>query len=348
MPEIFKIFIPFVAAFAAGMAITPALAHYLYKHEMWKKTSVRKAVDGREAPISQSLHRDEEKNVPRMGGIVIWGSVAITAVILASFGESNFVSRAQTWLPLFALFIGGLIGLLDDYLDTKGSVDHIAGGLSLKKRLLVVFGMSIVGAWWFYYKLGVDLLSVPFAGAVDIGIFFIPLFIAVMLAVYASGVIDGLDGLAGGVFASAFFAYAIIAFSLGLFDLAAMNAAIVGGILAFLWYNIPPARFYMSETGTMGLTVTLAVVAFLTDAHAEGRGVLVLPIIAFPLFITLISVILQVLSKKFRNGKKVFLVAPLHHHFEAIGWPAYKVTMRYWVISAVFAVVGLAIALFGV
>ena len=144
-----------------------------------------------------------------------------------------------------------------------------------------------------------------------------------------------------------FTAYAGIAFYQQQINLAAFSALIVGGILAFLWFNIPPARFYMSETGTMGLTITLTVVAFMTDSLGGGHGVFVLPIVAFPLVITVLSVVIQLLSKKFRNGKKIFQVAPIHHHFEAIGWPAAKVTMRYWVISIVFAIIGLSIALIG-
>jgi len=160
-------------------------------------------------------------------------------------------------------------------------------------------------------------------------------------------VIDGLDGLSGGIFASMFAAYMGIAFYQQQINLAAFCAVIVGGILAFLWYNIPPARFYMTETGSMGLTITLAVVAFMTDSISGGYGVLVLPIIALPLVLTSLSVVLQVLSKKFRGGKKIFLVAPLHHHFEAIGWPAYKVTMRYWILGVIFALLGTVLALIG-
>ena len=159
--------------------------------------------------------------------------------------------------------------------------------------------------------------------------------------------IDGIDGLAGGVFAVMFSAYSIIAFYQQQINLASFCAVIVGSLLAFLWFNIPPARFYMSETGSMALTVTLSVVAFMTDSLGGGHGILVLPIIAFPLLITTLSVIIQLLSKKFRNGKKVFLVAPLHHHFEALGWPASKVTMRYWVVSVIFAIIGVTFALVG-
>ena len=127
-------------------------------------------------------------------------------------------------------------------------------------------------------------------------------------------------------------------------DIAALSAAIAGGLLAFLWFNIPPARFYLSETGTMALTLALVVIAFLTDTLGEGRGVTVLPIIALPLVATVLSNIAQIVSKKVL-GRKLLRVAPLHHHFEALGWPPYKVTMRYWIVGIVAAIVGVAVAL---
>jgi phospho-N-acetylmuramoyl-pentapeptide-transferase len=183
-----------------------------------------------------------------------------------------------------------------------------------------------------------------FSNPINLGIFFIPFFVAVMLFMYSGGIIDGLDGLAGGVFAIMFTGYGMIAFFQNQIDIAALCATIVGGLLAFLWFNIPPARFYMSETGSMALTVALSIVAFMTDTIGGGRGVVVLLIIGAPLVVTSLSVILQQISKKVR-GKKIFLVAPLHHHFEALGWPSYKVTMRYWVISIVFCIIGVIFAL---
>ncbi len=184
-------------------------------------------------------------------------------------------------------------------------------------------------------------ITVPFYGPLELGAFFIPLFLIIIIGIYSGGIIGGVDGLSGGVFAAIFSAYAIIAFSQGQIDLAAFCSVVVGGLLAFLWFNIPPARFFNSETGTMGLTTALVVVAFLADQVA------VLPIIAFLLVATSASSIIQILSKRFRNGKKVFLVAPLHNHFQALGWPSYKVTMRYWVLAMVFAVLGVIIALVG-
>ncbi|MBP7007125.1 MAG: phospho-N-acetylmuramoyl-pentapeptide-transferase, partial [Candidatus Pacebacteria bacterium] len=150
---------------------------------------------------------------------------------------------------------------------------------------------------------------------------------------------DGIDGLSGGVFAAIFGAYSAIAFINNQIDIATLSGVITGGILAFLWFNIPPARFYMGETGIMGLTTALATIAFLTDS------VLLLPIVAMPLVITSLSVIIQMLSKKFRGGKKVFRLAPIHHHFEAIGWPSHKVTMRFWILSIVFAIIGIILSI---
>lgn len=351
-----KIFVPAAISFFVGIAFTPLLTYYLYRYKVWKKKSGKVALDGKLTPVFNVIHKEKEVGTPRMGGVIIWGSVLFTIIIiwlLAHFFPNgateklNFLHRSQTWLPFFTLIAGSLIGLVDDFLEVTGNGGHIAGGLSLKKRLFVVSLISFIGAYWFFVKLGVSSVSIPFDGVVNLGMWFIPFFILVMLAVYAGGVIDGIDGLAGGVFASIFSAYAIIAFYQQQIDLAAFCTVIVGAILAFLWFNIPPARFYMSETGTMGLTITLAVVAFLTDAHAGGKGVAVLPLIAFPLLVTVLSDIIQVVSKKFRNGKKVFLVAPIHHHFEALGWPPHKVTMRYWVISIIFALIGIIVALSG-
>ncbi len=348
--DVIKIFLPTVVAFFVGIALAPVLTDFLYRHKMWKKTSVKRTIDGREATISSRLHNDEERKTPRMGGVVIWGSVLITILLFSVlsflfpdsiFLKLSFLSRDQTWLPLFMLIAGALCGLIDDYLVCRETGTYAGGGLSLRARLMFVFLLGALGAWWFYVKLGMDSLHIPFVGDFYLGLFFVPFFIIVMIGIYSGGIIDGVDGLSGGVFASIFSAYTVIAFAQGQVDLAAYSSVVVGGLLAFLWFNIPPARFFNSETGTMALTVSLTVVAFLTKA------VFVLPIIAFLLVATSASSLIQIASKKFRGGKKVFLVAPLHNHFQAIGWPAYKVTMRYWVLSVVLAVIGTIIALIG-
>ena len=187
-------------------------------------------------------------------------------------------------------------------------------------------------------------INIPFGTPFFLGWLIIPFFILVSLCLYASGVIDGIDGLSGGVFASIFASYTIIAFAENQIDLAAFCATVVGGLLAFLWFNIPPARFYMSETGTMGLTLAIASIAFMTDNLGGGIGVAVLPIIGALLVVTVVSNVLQVISKRFFH-RKLFRIAPLHHHFEAIGWPGPKVVMRYWVLSIMFAFAGVILAL---
>lgn len=355
--DIVKIFLPSIIAFICGIIMTPPLTNFLYKNKMWKKSSVKKTIDGKDATISASLHKDEIKKVPRMGGIVVWGSTFITVSIiwlLAEFvsGETlinlDFLSRNQTWIPLATLLLGGFIGLIDDYLVTKEipGGGYIGGGLSLSKRLLVVILIALICALWFYFKLEVNTIGSfsTILPQINLGFLFIPFFVLVILAIYAGGVIDGIDGLSGGVFATMFAAYGSIAFYQQQYDLAAFCTTVLGAILAFLWFNIPPARYYMSDTGMMGLTITLGIVAFMTDSLGGGFGIFVLPIIALPLVITVASNIIQVISKKFR-GKKVFLVAPIHHHFEAIGWPAYKVVMRYWVFSTICAILGIILAL---
>jgi len=354
--DVIKVISPTAVAFFVGMGITPIVTHYLYRFKCWKKQAGNRAGYASVAtPIFNKLHAEKEVGTPRMGGIVVWGAVLLTIagiwVLERYVGGSvleklEFFSRSQTWLPVFALLVGACVGFLDDLFEVLGTGTHFAGGLSLAKRLIVVGLFCAFAGWWFYDKLDVSGVSIPFDGLANLGVWFIPFFMIVGIAVYAGGVIDGVDGLAGGVFAIMFASYGMIAFAQNQVDLAAFCGTVVGGLLAFLWFNVPPARFYMTETGVMGLTLALTVTAFMTDELSGGRGLSVLPLIAFPLVITVASDLIQVFSKRYR-GKKVFRVAPLHHHFEAIGWPSAKVTMRYWILSMVTAFIGVIIALAG-
>lgn len=345
---ILKIFIPALTAFAAGIALAPLVTHYLYKYKIWKTVGGKTTIGGLIATEFNRLKGEGETKTPRMGGIVIWGSVLLTVLFLSLaamlqpdslLGELSFLSRSQTWIPLGALVVGAFVGLLNDIYD----VTHSQTGIRLRVRLAVIITLAGAIGWWFYSKLDVGAINLPGLGPWEIGWAIIPFFIVVSLAVYASGVIDGIDGLSGGVFAAVFSAYTGIAFIQMQYDVAAFSATIVGAILAFLWFNIPPARFYMTETGTMALTLTLAVVALMTDAVADGYGIVLLPIVGAPLVATVLSNIIQVVYRK-RTGKKLLRIAPLHHHFEAIGWPSHKVTMRYWVISMMCAIVGLVLS----
>ena len=348
----FKVLLPAVVSFIVGLIIAPAVIRFLNRHKLWKKKNVSKTIDGKAATITALLHDDEKKSLPRLGGIVMWASVFITTILfwLASHlfptiltQKLEFVSRSQTWLPIFALFVGALVGAIDDLLvaEAFGSrfSTYVGGGLSFPIRLLVVSSLGLFSGWWFYTKLGVDTIHIPFSGDVHLGGFlFILFFILVTLATFSTGVIDGVDGLSGGVMSAVFTAYGVIAFKHGQIDLSAFCFVVVGGIMAFLWFNIPPAEFMLGETGMLGLTLTLSIVAFFTNA------VIYLPIIAFPLVVTTLSVILQLFWKKFFK-RKLFLVSPLHNHFQVKGWPNYKVTMRYWIVAYMCAMLGVIIVL---
>lgn len=338
-----------LASVASIIAILwcPLLTNFLYKHKLWKKSARTKTITGDDATIFNSLHKEKEVGTPRMGGLLIWITVVLVIFLFFILSlifpgtwleQFNFLSRSQTWLPLFTLVVASVVGLVDDILVVGGWGKYVGGGITFKKRLLIVILIGLIGSIWFYQKLGWDVVYIPLLGDVSIGLWYIPLFISVTVACWSGGIIDGLDGLAGGTFASIFGAFTIIAFSLGKIDLASFCAVIAGTLFAFLWFNIPPARFYMGETGIMGLTITLATLAFLTDS------VLILPVVALPLVITSLSVILQAFSKRLRNGKKIFRLTPIHHHFEAIGWPSYKVTMRFWILAVVFAIIGIILA----
>lgn len=336
-------------SFIVAAFLSRPLISFLYKHKLWRKEVRTKAIDGGNVSYFQKFHSEGEVGTPRFGGILIFATTLILIVLfflldkftnIRIFDKLDFLSRSQTWLPLFALVAASLLGLTDDLLQVFGKGKYIGGGLSLIYRLSLVAVIGIIGALWFYFKLDWHTIHIPGFGNLEIDGLYIPLFVITMMAVYSGGVIDGIDGLAGGVFAIIFAGYAGIAIFLRQIDLASFLSVILGSLMAFLWHNIPPAKFYMGETGVLGLTATLTVVAFLTDS------VLVLPIIGLLLFVESGSVILQLLSKKFR-GKKLFLAAPIHHHFEAKGWPASQVTMRFWLISMVVMMIGVIIRLFG-
>ncbi|MEK7604540.1 MAG: hypothetical protein AAB442_01975 [Patescibacteria group bacterium] len=348
--SIVDVFIPAAAAFVYGIVSAPLLTHYLFKYRVWKKVVAKTALDGTPAVEFEQLRGEAETSTPRMGGVLIWASVAVVTLGIWGLARAmptpfltqlDFLSRSQTWIPLFTLVAGGVMGFVNDLFDIRPAGER---GVPLRWRLLFVTIVSLGIGTWFFVKLGVATVALPGLDALTLGVWIVPLFVITSLWLYAGGVIDGIDGLSGGVFGGIYMAYAGIAYFQNQIDLAAFCATVAGAILAFLWFNIPPARFWMTETGTMGLTMTLAVVAFMTDTPGGGHGIIALPVIAFPLVITVASNIIQVTSKRLR-GKKVFRIAPLHHHFEAIGWPSYKVTMRYWIISVMCAIIGMTLAL---
>ncbi len=339
---IIKILLLATAAFIFAISWTPLLTHFLYKYKMGKQIRSNGLT-----PIFSKLHA-HKSGTPTMGGILVWLTVLIFAVIFyylpkilpyEFFNNLNFLSRSQTLLPLGVLVTTALVGLVDDWLDVRGRGILGGGGLKVKHRLIIYTIIAAIGAWWFYFKLQWDVFHVPFLGDYQMGWPYILIFIFVIVATaFSVNETDGLDGLAGGVLLICFAAFGVIAFSTGKYDLAAFCGVICGALLAFLWFNITPARFFLGDTGAMSLGITLGVIAMLTNSA------LTLPIIGSVFVIESFSVIAQQLSKKIR-GKKIFISSPIHHHFEAVGWSEPKIVMRFWVIAGVTAVVGFVISL---
>lgn len=301
------------------------------------------ASDGKNADLYHALH-SKKAGTPTMGGVLIWGSVLVTILLsraLTFFGlfEHSLLSRNETYLPIFTLASVALLGLVDDVFNIKGWGQ--SKGINIKPKFLWLSLFVLLGAWWFYVKLGYNEIHIPGVGDFAVGLWYIPIFWFIITATaHSVNFTDGLDGLAGGLIIIAFGTYAGLAYAHGLLILAAFCAVICGATLAFLWFNIPPARFYMGDTGALALGATLGVIAMLTDT------VLILPFIGFIFVIETLSVIIQLSSKKL-FGKKVFLIAPLHHHFEKLGWPESQVVMRFWIVGALIATVGLALGFVG-
>ncbi|MEI6650649.1 MAG: phospho-N-acetylmuramoyl-pentapeptide-transferase [Candidatus Moraniibacteriota bacterium] len=347
-----KVIVTGFLGFVIAFAITPLWTNILFKYKIGikiKDTDVR----GEKLTYVNALHA-AKSGTPTMGGVIIWVAVLVLAFASeylfapiadltgrAFIAKLDFLNRAQTWLPLAVIGAAGVLGLVDDYMSVKQKGRNKGGGMRFASRFWWLIVIAGTGAWWFFAKLGWDSIHVPAVGDFVIGWWYIPLFIVVILfSAISSNETDGLDGLNGGVMLMAFASFALISFFQNHVDLASFCAAIAGALLAFLWFNIPPARFFMGDTGAMALGTTLGVVAMLTNSA------IVLFVIVFIYVLESGSVVIQLLSKKFR-GKKVFLAAPIHHHFEAKGWPESKVVMRAWIFTAMTAMIGVLIGIIG-
>jgi phospho-N-acetylmuramoyl-pentapeptide-transferase len=329
-----KIFLFGFLSFIVSMLLTPLYTSAAFSGKWWKKARTT-AITGEKAVVYQKLHAAKHtRNIPTMAGVIF----VLSTVIVTLSGN---LSRSETWLPLAAMVGAGAIGLIDDVINIRGIGGGIAGMRAKVKSLLLIL-VSLIGGWWFYEKLGVNAVHVPFFDAWHIGWLIIPLFILVIFSTAnAVNITDGLDGLAGGLAAIAFGAYAIIALIEKKYGLSGFCMTVVGALLSYTWFNVYPARFFMGDVGSFALGTALGVVAMLTDT------VFFLPVIALVFVAEIGSVALQIISKKFRNGKKIFISSPIHHHFEALGWPETKVTMRFWILGQVSAIIGLVLFILG-
>lgn len=313
--DILKIFLPAFVSFFIGIFAVKPILKLMQKFNLQKKKNVKYTIDGRPATYAAKIDNDEGKTLYRMGGLValvgVLGSLVVFRALPFFFtadtiGKINFLSRSQTYVPIVALLGGAFIGLIDDLIvcgRLKKLSYYIGDGLSLKVRLGVAFVIALFSAWWMTTKLDMSSVYVPFIGTLSVGwAIFSAIVVAAIVVTYAGSVIDGVDGLSGGVFSIIYTTVGIIALMERRFDIAALCFAIVGGLLAFLWFNIPPAIFMLSDVGSMPLTIVLAIVSILTDSVA------VFPIISAPLVWSIGSVVLQLLSKKFRGVKRYLLL----------------------------------------
>ena len=355
IPEVFdvlKVLVTGLLAFLLAFSITPVWTHILFRYKIGIKIKTTGVTGDKLTYVSQ-LHAGKA-GTPTMGGVIVWLSVLVLVILSstllpllsqwfgsASLARMDFFSRKEVWLPLFVLVMGGLLGLLDDWMSVRGIGTNKGGGMRFLQRFWWLTLIAAAGAWWFYAKLGWDVIHIPAVGSFTIGWWYIPVFIfAILFSAISSNETDGLDGLNGGVLLIAFTSFAFIAFAQNHLDLAAFCAAISGALLAFLWFNVYPARFFMGDTGAMALGTTLGVVAMLTNS------IIALFFIVFIYLLESGSVVLQLSSKKLFH-RKIFLAAPLHHHFEAKGWPEPKIVMRAWIFTMITALIGVIIAIFG-
>ncbi len=324
-------------AFIGAMLIEPLMYRVLLSFGRGKQIRTEGA------PVFASLHA-KKAGTPTMGGIMIWLVVFVLTLLLFTLSKIfdgfwswlSFLSRKQTLLPLAAFVFAALVGLIDDLLGIFG-IGAKGGGLRVREKVILYLTIATIGAWWFYSKLGFDTLHIPFWGDVSLGFWYVVIFIFVVVAtLFSLNEADGLDGLAGGISLPAYGALAVVSFVQGRYDLTAFIAAIVGSLLAFLWHNIYPAKFFMGDTGAMSLGIGIGIIAMLTNTP------LLLPFFGFILVVESLSVIVQKVYKILFN-QKLFLSTPIHHHFEARGWHETRVTMRFWIVSGVAASLGLVI-----
>ncbi|MBQ3413589.1 phospho-N-acetylmuramoyl-pentapeptide-transferase [Candidatus Saccharibacteria bacterium] len=332
--EVFYGLLLALASFLLSMLLTPIYTYFAYKYHFWKKQK-KTTVDGKSLPVMSKLHAHKFKRAfPTMAGLI--GIVSVTLVTWI-FN----LDRGQTWLPLVGFLGGSFVGVIDDSINIFGT-GRGAAGLRGPVKFLLITTVGLLLGWFFAYKLGWTDLFIPFIGDIGIGAFGMTIIFAfaVVATSNAVNITDGLDGLSGGLAMLAYGAFGIIALFQGNVLLFGFCVTVVGWLLSYIWFNVPPARFMMGDTGSFALGAGLGVVAMMTNSF------LLLPIIGLPFVIETGSSLIQLMSKKFL-GRKIFISAPLHHHLEALGWGEAKIVMRFWILAGVCAILGIFLAATG-
>ena len=323
-----------LASFLFSMLLTPIYTHFAYKYHFWKKQK-KTTVDGEALPVMTKLHAHKFKRAfPTMAGLV--GVIAVT-VVTWIFN----LDREWTWLPLVGFLGGSFVGVIDDSINIFGS-GRGAAGLRGPVKFFLITVVGVILGWYFAVKLDMTTMLIPFIGNIELGIagMIIVFAFAVVATSNAVNITDGLDGLSGGLTMLAYGSFGVIALFQGHVLLFGFCMTIVGWLLSYIWFNVPPARFMMGDTGSFALGAGLGVVAMMTNSF------LLLPVIGLPFVIEAGSSLIQLASKKFFH-KKIFISAPLHHHLEAKGWGEAKIVMRFWIIAGVCAILGVYLAAVG-
>lgn len=307
-------------AFVMTVIIGRPIIAILKQHKIGKRIRV-------ELPESHMV----KMGTPTMGGVMI----AISVVLLTAI--FNLAGRLSMLLPLGVLLACAVLGAVDDMLNLVGGT---RSGLTARFKFAWLFLFAAVAAWVLYGPLGLHNMFVPFVGKFDIGIIYFPIaLVGIMGFANAVNLTDGLDSLAGGTAAIAFIAYGIIGYLQGQLQVVTFCFTMVGALIGFLWYNAHPAQVIMGDTGSLAIGAGLAVAAFQTGQW------LILPVVGFVFVFETLSVMLQVGYFKLSHGKRIFKKAPIHHHFELIGWSETQVQMRFWLVGIAAGMLGIALAL---
>ncbi len=354
-------------SFVVALAWSPLLTKVLYKFKIFK------------GPKRELENIDSQKNknrTPVMGGLLIVITVAVVTIAL------NW-SRNYTWVPIGVMLLSAALGALDDLLSIFGSErrsrklsqiftlikvhrdfgmrlwyiitlpwsvfkrtsvwigSRTSRGIHVHEKLLLQFIAGGITAWWIYEKLGTawHYIYLPFNVDIYVGWIIIPIVILiVMFTANAVNIADGMDGLAGGMLIFSFSALSLLSWINGFGELAILNATVTGALVAYTYFNIKPARFMMGDVGSLGLGALFAVN---TIAIGEIGSIFFL---GFLFYVEALTVVVQVAGRYILN-RRIFKMAPIHHHFELKGWTEEKTIMRFWIIHFIFVIFGVWLAL---
>ena len=338
------IFSFWIATFLVGFLLIPGFIRMLVDLNFWKQ--IRSDATIWKATIFEKLHK-KKSGTPTMWWAIILFTIFLMVLLSMILQWSwlinySLFNQKETYLSLFTLLTVWWLGLIDDFFNIRwiGKTKW----LSARVKMIGLIFFSLLWALWFFFKLDWNLvneagnfvrnLSNPFWNDIELWLWFIPFFIFIIIATSNSvNLTDGLDWLAGWLLLFNYWVYTFITYDQWMFLLSALCMSIVWALVAFLWFNVKPAKFYMWDVWSLALWANLWIIAMLTNT------VFILIIIWAIFIFETISVIIQLTSKKLRKWKKVFLVAPFHHHLEALGWSEENVVFRLWLVGMMTSII---------